>query len=243
MSIPLYLENGYLKEMDAHILEVVPEGNRRWQLVLDQTVFYPMGGGQPTDQGKLSAADSTTAWEGKVYQVLQKGDKIIHYVEADQPAVGMAIKGAIDWERRYQHMRLHSAAHLVDFALYLLGHSPLPLSPLKGDSGKKPYICYQGTVENDFREALEKKTADLIAQDLPFSFHFANQEELERKAIYLQPGLPKNKPLRLLTLEGVGSVADGGTQVRSSSEVGKVTILPIEKKDGMTWVHYRLGAP
>ena len=135
--------------MDAAILETIPESDKRWQMILDKTVFYPMGGGQPTDQGFLN----TDNWTGKVYQVLQKGDKIIHYVETDHPpVVGTTIKGTIDWDRRYRHMRLHSAAHVTDFALFLLGYSPSPLMPLKGDSGKKPVIWYQGILERDFRE-------------------------------------------------------------------------------------------
>ena len=79
-----------------------------------------------------------------------------------------------------------------------------------------------------------------MAQNLPFSFRFVNYEELERETLYLQPGLPKNKPLRLLTLKGVGSVADGGTQVNSTAEVGRISILPIERKEGATLIHYRL---
>jgi Ser-tRNA(Ala) deacylase AlaX len=75
---------------------------------------------------------------------------------------------------------------------------------------------------------------------LSISFRFLNYEELKQEAIYLQPGLPTNKPLRLLFLEGVGGVADGGTQVHSTSEVGSISILPLEKKDGMTLIHYRL---
>jgi Ser-tRNA(Ala) deacylase AlaX len=137
-------------------------------------------------------------------------------------------------------MRLHSAGHIVDFALYLLGHSPNPLMPFKGEHEKKPVIYYHGTIEEDFREALEKKANELMAQDLPFSVRFASYEEMEREAIYLQPGLPKNKPLRLLTLKDVGSVADGGTQVHSTAEVGPISILPIEKKEETTLIHYRL---
>lgn len=235
MSLPLYLSDSYLKEMDATILETMQEKDNRWQIVLDKTVFYPMGGGQPTDQGVLF----TDNWKGKVYQVLQKGDKIIHYIETDQPpAIGTPVKGIIDWDRRYLHMRLHSAGHVIDFALYLLGYSPTLLVPFKGDHGKKPVIWYQGTIEKDFRDELEKKSAELIAKDLPFSFRFIGYEELEREAIYIQHGLPKNKPLRLLTLKEVGSVADGGTQVHSTAEVGSISILPIEKKEGMTLIHY-----
>ena len=67
-----YLTDSYAQEMDAHVLEVLPEGDRRWRLLLDKTVFYPMGGGQPTDQGTLTGG----AWSGKVYQVMMKDGEI-----------------------------------------------------------------------------------------------------------------------------------------------------------------------
>jgi Ser-tRNA(Ala) deacylase AlaX len=225
--------------MEAVITEISKENEQqqRWMIVLDRTIFYPRGGGQSTDQGVLFTGN----WKGKVCQVLIKDGKTIHYVEGDQPPiVGTLLKGIIDWNRRYLNMRLHSAGHVVDFALYLLGYSPNPLKPFKGEHEKKPVIYYQGTIEEDFREALEKKANDLVAQNLPFLFCFVDHQELEREAIYLQQGLPKNKPLRLLTLKGVGSVADGGTQVRCTAEVGHISVLPIEKKDGMTLIHYRL---
>ncbi len=237
MTIPIYLHNAYLKEAAGTIIEVIKENDQRWQIILDQTIFYPRGGGQSTDQGIIF----TDSWKGKVTQALQKDDKIIHYVESSQPPpVGTELKEILDWGRRYLNMRLHSAGHVVDFALYLLGYSPAPLMPLKGDHGKKPVICYQGIVEKDIREDLEKKANDLVSQDLAFSVRLVAHEELEREAIYLQLGLPKNKPLRLLTLNGVGSVADGGTQVNKTSEVGQISILPLERKEGMTYIHYRL---
>ena len=238
MTTPLYLEDAYLKEMEATITNVAKESDNRWLITLDQTIFYPRGGGQSTDQGILR----TDTWEGKVFQVLQKEGTIIHSVEgAEPPPAGTTVKAVINWERRYLNMRLHSAGHVIDFALYLLGLSPKTLVPFKGDHGKKPFITYQGTVTEDFREALEAKANDLIAQNLSFSTRFAPHEELEQEALYLQPGLPKNKPLRMLTLEGVGSVADGGTQVHTTKEVGKISILPIEKQDGMTLIRYQIA--
>lgn len=237
MTNPLYLHDAYLKEGEATILEVVKESDKKWQIVLDQTIFYPRGGGQSTDQGTLF----TDSWRGKVSQALLKEDRIVHYVESDQPPpVGTLLKMGLDWDRRYLHMRLHSAGHVVDFALYLMGYCPKLLMPLKGDHGKKAFICYQGTIDKDFREELEKKANEVVAQGLDFSFRLVGHEELERESIYLQPGLPKNKPLRLLTLNGVGSVADGGTQVNKTSEIGRISILPLETKEGMTFIHYRL---
>lgn len=237
MTTPLYYDDAYVKEMDTHFIAWTQEAENRWQVILASTVFYPMGGGQPTDQGKLEAG----SWTGKVYQVLHKGDKIIHYVEGEEPpAPGTAVKGTLDWTRRYLHMRLHSAAHVIDFALYLLGYSPVPLLPLKSDSGKKPTIWYQGFIEKDFKDELQTKANELIAQNKKFSFCFAEHAELEKAAIYLQPGLPTTKPLRQLTLQDVGSVADGGTQVASTAEVGPITLLPLEIKDGMTLIRYKI---
>lgn len=237
MTVPLYMHDAYLKEMEATLVETVKDGDNRWLITLDKTIFYPRGGGQSTDQGILF----TDTWKGKVFQALQKGDTIIHFVEGvEPPPKGTVVKGTLDWDRRYHHMRLHSAGHVVDFALYLLGLSPTPLMPVKGDHGKKPVIYYQGTIEKDFREELENKANELVSKALPFSVRFVSFEELKSNSIYLQPGLPTNKPLRMLSLEGVGSVADGGTHVRTTAEVGRISVLPIEKQEGMTLIYYKI---
>lgn len=231
----LYLNDSYLKEMDATILEVQPEGNNRYRLILDTTVFYPMGGGQPTDQGKLTNDN----WTGDVYQVMMKDGEIWHYVNATrQPANGITVHGTIHWDRRFKNMRVHSAGHVVDFAMFLLGYSPKTLIPIKGDHGKKPYIVYQGTVTEDIKQKLEDKANELIQKDLKFSWLFQPLEDLQKEAIYLQPGLPANKPLRTLKLETVGAVADGGTQVHSTKEVGSISIPEIKSENGITTVFY-----
>ena len=219
--------------MDAHVLELYPEGEKRWRVILDKTVFYPMGGGQPTDQGKLG--------EMSVYQVMMKDGEIWHYIQNDTaPEVGQTIHGTIDWNRRYQNMKVHSAGHVVDFAMYLLGYSPKTLNPQKGDHGKKPFIVYAGVLGKDIRQELEDKSNELVIKALPFITVFVPLEELQKDAIYLQPGLPTNKPLRKLTLVGVGSVADGGTQVKNTSEVGKISIPSVSEENGNTIVVYRI---
>lgn len=81
MTMPLYLEDAYLKEMEATIIEVTKESDNPWQIVLDKTIFYPRGGGQSTDQGFLFIE----GWKVKVSQALLKEDKIIHYVEDRRP--------------------------------------------------------------------------------------------------------------------------------------------------------------
>ena len=238
-TTPLFLTDSYCREIQTEIMEVFPETDALWRVILDRTVFYPRGGGQSSDKGTL---EGEAGWQGVVTQVLMKDGEIAHFVESDSaPEVGSVVTGAIDWERRYRNMQLHSAGHLVDFALYRMGYSPVPLRPMKADHGKKPSIYYQGTMSEEIRESLEQEANRIVQQDLELTTRLADLATLEKEAIYVQPGLPTDKPLRLLTLEGVGTVADGGTQVRRSSETGEILIPRITEKDGVTRIHYRLG--
>lgn len=235
-TYPIYLENPYLKEMEATVVDVLPESTGIFKVLLNQTIFYPMGGGQPTDQGFLIFSDGS---KGEVYQVLLKDGEIVHYVKATAaPLMGQKVSGYIDWVRRYKNMKVHSGGHLIDFAMYLLGYTPSLLRPCKGDHGKKPFVVYSGVVDKDIKERLQAAVDDLIAKDLPFSWSFASLETLEKEAIYLQPGLPQNKPLRALRLHGIGVVADGGTIVSSTREVGKVSLVTVETNDKETLVRY-----
>lgn len=234
----LYLDDSYLKEMYAEILEIAPEGEGQYRLVLDQTVFYPMGGGQATDQGTLTGDN----WSGEVYQVINRDGEIWHFVKANSaPTVGMTVHGSINWDRRYKNMKLHSAGHIIDFAMFLLGYSPKTLVPLKADHNKNPHIVYQGTLEEDIKQKLEDKSNELVSQNLKLTWYFQPLEDLQKEAIYLIPGLPTNKPLRTLKLEGVGAVADGGTQVKNTSEVGKIKIESVEEENGLTIVRYSIA--
>lgn len=233
----LYLDNSYQREMDAQILEVQPDGAGKYKIILDKTIFYTMGGGQPTDQGTLAFP----SWSGEVYLVQIKDGQLWHFVNAKSaPNVGDLVHGVINWDRRYKNMRYHSAGHIIDFALFLLGYSPQQLNPQKADHGKKPFIIYQGTVTEDIKQKLQDKVDELIAQDLKFSTAFQSLEDLQKEAIYLLPNLPTNKPLRTLRLETVGAVADGGTQVNSTSEAGKVIIEDITSEGDTTVIYYSI---
>lgn len=233
----LYLDDSYLKEVDGTVLEVVPNGDGKYKVILDQTVFYPMGGGQPTDQGNLS----DDSFNGDVNQVLLQEGEVWHFINAEKsPTVGSILHGVIDWDRRYKNMRVHSAGHIVDFALFLLGYSPDKLSPIKADHGKKSWIMYDGILEKDIKEELEKKANELVDRDLKFSWLFQPFDDLKKEAIYLQSGLPTNKPLRTLRLETVGAVADGGTQVHSTKEVGNIIIPEISIEGENTIVKYSI---
>jgi Ser-tRNA(Ala) deacylase AlaX len=170
-----------------------------------------------------------------------KDGEINHYVKiASAPKPGEKVHGTIDWQRRHKNMKVHTAGHVIDFALYLLGYSPNPLYPNKGDHGKKPFVNFMGTVNKEIKQELQDKVNELIQKNIRFSWSFESLEDLEKEALYLQPGLPKNKPLRALRLEGVATVADGGTILGSTSEVGHITILAIEQDGTETYVRYQV---
>jgi Ser-tRNA(Ala) deacylase AlaX len=233
----LYLDDSYLKTMEAEVLEGDEVAPGRYRLVLDQTVFYPVGGGQATDQGRLF----NDTWQGKVQEVTIKDGEVRHIVSSPTPpTIGMQLMGEIDWDRRYKLMKIHSGGHIVDFAMHLLGYSPTPLMPYKGDHGKDAYIAYKGVLDKDIREELEAKANELVAKNLHITWSYASLEELQKDAIYIQPGLPTNKPLRKITLESVGSVADGGTQVRHTGEVGKIEVNSVISENGETIVKYKV---
>lgn len=233
----IYLDDSYQKEMDAQILDAQPDGDGKYKLILDKTVFYAMGGGQPSDQGTLTSP----SWNGEVYLVQVRDGELWHFVNAKEaPSVGDSVHGVINWDRRYKNMRYHSGGHIIDFALFLLGYSPKQLNPQKADHGKKPYIIYLGTIQEDIKQKLQDKVDELISKDLKFSWAFQPYEDLQKEAIYLQPGLPTNKPLRTLRLETVGAVADGGTQIHSTSEAGRVKVEDITTEGDTTIISYSL---
>lgn len=226
----LYYEDPYLKECTAKVIKVFNDFNNKYRIILDQTIFYPMGGGQPTDQGTISFTNvqTTENIKAKVVQVQMNQGEIYHFIESKVPIQeGLDVICQIDWDRRYKNMKVHSAAHIIDFALIKMGIVPNILQPLKGDHGKKAYIIYAGKFDESLKPDLMNTIDQIIQNNLKFTTKFVNFDELQTKSVYLQPGLPTNKPLRMLTLEGIGSVADGGMQVNETKEVGKIEILDI----------------
>ncbi|MEP7103119.1 MAG: alanine--tRNA ligase-related protein [Candidatus Dojkabacteria bacterium] len=238
----IYLLEPYIKTTKAKVLEVFTEGDNQSRVILDKTVFYPMGGGQPTDQGKFMLSDGSFV---EVFQVQIKDGEIWHSIKTNQLKVGDEVDAEINWERRYQNMKMHSAGHIIDCSLVKLGLVPNSLSPLKADHGKKPFILYSILKDvgdlNELKEKIQNTTNDLINSDLKFSWGFVTLDELSKEAVYLQPNLPSNKPLRMLKLEGVGSFADGGTIVQKTSEVGGITIEEIIKEGDTLKVSYSIN--
>ncbi len=216
----LFRDDSYLQECNATVSSVDEQG-----FYVDQTVFYPLGGGQPGDTGHVS-------WEGNSVQVVDTrygadGD-IVHVVADGEapPAVGTPVSLAIDWDRRYRHMRMHTAMHLLGSILrYDVTGGNISVDKSRLD------FNMEDTVD---KEAVAGAMAELVAADSPVSCRWITEEELDAqpelvRTMSVQP--PRGKgSVRLLEIAGVDLQPCGGTHVRSTAEVGAVRIGKVEKK-------------
>ncbi|MDJ0794070.1 MAG: alanyl-tRNA editing protein [Woeseiaceae bacterium] len=219
MTTELFRDDSYLKSCSATVTDTGEQC-----VFVDQTVFYPLGGGQPGDTGTLR-------WVGGDVRIVDTryvdGD-IGHIVEdgAAIPAAGTDVELAIDWDRRYRHMRMHTAMHLLGSIL---------LYPVTGGniSAEKSRLDFdmEDTVDKD---AVGESLSRLVDEDHPVSCRWISEEELDAnpelvRTMSVQP--PRGKgSIRLLEIAGVDLQPCGGTHLRSTAEVGAVRIGKVEKK-------------
>lgn len=219
---PLFQEDAYLQTCKATVLSVTSDG-----VVLDQTVFYPLGGGQPGDRGYLQRADGT-----RIDIVdTRKGDggRILH-IAAD-PAMVMldaneTISAHLDWNRRYRHMRMHTCLHLLG--------AVLPYGVTGGNIGAEKSRLDFDMADIPDKEDINDKLNKLIAGDHPVATQWITAAELDAKpelirTMSVQPPRGAGR-IRLLEIPGIDLQPCGGTHVRRSGEIGCARISKIEKK-------------
>ena len=220
----LFREDAYLRECDARITYVGSPGG----IMLDRTVFYPTGGGQPGDSGTLRLPD------GRVLPIATtvKGDgaeNIIHVpVEGvSLPPAGSAVVAAIDWERRYRHMRMHSALHLL---CALVPHG-VTGGRVGADKSSLDFDSGDSALDKD---ALTEALNRLVAEDHPILTRWIGEEQLAA-----QPDLIRTMSVspptgaghvRLLEIVDVDLQPCGGTHVRRTGEIGPLAVTKIESK-------------
>jgi misacylated tRNA(Ala) deacylase len=220
MTEQLFRDDSYLKECEA---TVTASGDGA--IELDRTIFYPMGGGQPGDTGSIE-------WDGGQATIVDTrygdGGTIRHIAEegAALPGAGTTVRTAIDWDRRYLHMRMHTALHLLG--------AVLPYGVTGGNiSAAKSRLDFdmEDTVD---KESVNEKLAALVAGDHAVSCRWISDAELDAqpelvRTMSVQPPRGAGQ-VRLLEIEGVDLQPCGGTHLRSTGEVGNVRVGKVEKK-------------
>ncbi len=223
MSELVYQTDSYLRELDATVTAV--DGNA---VALDRTVFYPGGGGQPNDVGALRAGSS----QWRVIKVRKAGDVVWHEVEGAPPAVGARVQGMLDWERRYQLMRTHTAMHILcgvifrDYGASVTGGN---MEPLRG----RMDFEFE-TMRQEFVRAMEDKinaeiaaARDVRVKILPRQEAFQIPDLIRTKINLLPEGIQE---VRTVEIVGLDLQADGGTHVANTREVGSIRVTDYKSK-------------
>ncbi|MEM2137992.1 MAG: alanyl-tRNA editing protein [Candidatus Anstonellaceae archaeon] len=225
MDGALYLHDSYLKSCSSKVVEVKEEKF----VILDQTVFYPRGGGQPCDSGKLIR--KSDGKEFAVVSVAKSEGKILHEISGSGlPSVGDEVECQIDWVRRYKLMRMHTAGHVLAAIMYKAGML------ITGNQIDTDKTRFDFSMENFDKAAFQKLVDDAnaqIARNLEVSVSFLPREEAIKieGAVKLAAALPPDvKELRMVRIGDVDYQADGGTHVKNTSEIGKIVFLGAENK-------------
>ena len=215
--------DSYLREFDAEVVATTDKG-----VVLDRTAFYPGGGGQPHDTGVLTVGGETY----NVIAVSRSTGHLVHELDGEPPAAGSAVRGVIDWGRRYQLMRTHTALHILcgvvwrDYGALVTGGDMRPLAARMDFELERMTADFAREIEdlvNREVEASRPVEIDALAREEAFRV-----PDLIRTKINLVPDSVKE--VRTVNIVGLDVQADGGTHVANTSEVGRIRVVGHESK-------------
>ncbi|WP_375459609.1 alanyl-tRNA editing protein [uncultured Enterovirga sp.] len=233
---PLYREDAYLRESPATVTGITPEGG----IVLDRTVLYARGGGQPGDLGSIS-------WPGAaelaVTDTIYGPDRasIVHVPAPGSalPEPGQAVTVRLDWARRLPRMKIHTALHLLSVVLTY----PVTGGSIGEGEGRLDFDIPEGGLD---KAEIEGRLNDLVGRDAAVSTRWITDAELDEnpglvKTMSVQPPRGSGR-IRLVEIEGIDLQPCGGTHVRRTGEIGRVLVTDIEKKGKQNRrVRIRLG--
>ena len=223
MTILLCHDDAYLKEFEATVLEVVGGG-----VVLDRTAFYPGGGGQPTDTGTIRSGER----EWRVKKLSRSGGKLVHELDSEAPTAGEAVRGAIDWDRRYELMRTHTALHILcgvvwrDYGAQVTGGNMKPLSARMDFELESMSASFAREVEERINAEVNAARPVHI-RTLPRREAFEIPDLIRTKINLLPESITE---VRTVDIDGLDIQADGGTHVANTQEVGTIRVLGHESK-------------
>jgi len=217
------IEGNYLKEFNAMVTKI-----KKDYVILDQTVFYPIGGGQPSDTGYLMWDDEKVV----VKEVMKKGDSVKHIIEGEKPPVGTKVQGVIDWDRRYSHMKMHTAQHILSGIVFDDFNARTVGNQIHADYSRVDFHPVKFSDED--LESITQKFNDIISKNLPVKIYEEERESLEKRVDQQRANLdllPKFiTRLRIVEIEGFDVCPCAGTHVRNTNEIPELDKIKRDTK-------------
>ncbi len=224
MTDALFRDDAYLKSCGATVLAVTERGG----VVLDRTIFYPTGGGQPGDSGTMRCADGSSIRIATTVKG-ETPDEIVHVPAEGEalPAAGSAVTLELDWDRRHAHMRMHTCLHLLSAVLTY----PVTGGQVGAEKSRLDFDIPEAVLD---KEEITTRLNELVARDAPVGMRWITDAELAAqpdlvKTMSVQPPSGAGH-VRLIEVEGMDLQPCGGTHVARTGEIGAVEVRKIEKK-------------
>ena len=224
MTEELFSGDSYVREFESRVARL--EGR---EVVLDRTAFYPGGGGQPADKGSVGIGPVRAS----VVDVRREGRNIVHVLDTAIPDTVRDLKGTLDWDRRYAHMRYHTALHVLSGVIWRNFEAKVTGGQMRTDRARMDF-SFPGEWTADVVAEIERLTNAALAEGRPVKVY-----ELEREEALANPDLIRTqvnlvpervKLIRIVEIEGLDTQADGGTHVANTSEVGEMGITGHKSK-------------
>ena len=219
MTDLLYLRDAYLTEFTATVT-----GVNDGAVSLDRSAFYPTGGGQPYDVGRLA--------DLAVVEVRKDGEDVWHRVDGTPPAVGDEVTGVVEWSRRHQLMRTHTALHVLCGVIWNAYEVPVTGGNMEPLSARMDFEF--DPLPEGFGPHIEELVNAELEANRPIEVSFIPRADavLDRDLIRTKVSLvPEHvAEVRVVDIVGLDKQADGGTHVRSTAEVGRVRVVKTESK-------------
>jgi Ser-tRNA(Ala) deacylase AlaX len=222
-TVASYDDAPYQQQFSASVIAFSEQG-----VALAQTLFYPTGGGQPGDSGSLTLPNGQEVRVTGTVRDVENRNLIWHQVESsDEFANGMTVTGKLDWQRRYQHMKMHTCLHLLCAVL----PAPVTGCSIGDEKGRLDFDLPEMTTT---KEAIAEQLNQLITAAHPVRTSLISEEDyaLALKLTKSQDVVPPvfNGAVRVIEIPGIDMQPCGGTHVKNTSEIGQVVVDKIEKK-------------
>ncbi len=228
MTEELFLKDAYLEEFEARVIKLAGR-----EVVLDRTAFYPGGGGQPADKGTLRVGPVRAAVVDARREKGGAGGDVVHVLDTAIPETVREVNGALDWERRYAHMRYHTALHVLSGVIFRAFGAKVTGGQMRAGRARMDF-SFPGEWTASVVGEIERLVNEALDEGRPVRVYEISREEaltnpdLIRTQVNLVP--ERVRTIRVVEVEGIDAQADGGTHVANTREVGSLEITGHKSK-------------